>query len=150
VAGAFCELPPIGLVKTIERAGCFIVDDDFLLGNRLIGQDVPEGEDPLGDLARAFVGSAVRTSTLYEPDPAGKRRLIPERAAAARADGVIFAAASFCDPALLDRPMLRAGAEEAGLPCIAFQFAENTGQFQPYREQAGTFADAIKLWGGTQ
>jgi benzoyl-CoA reductase subunit C len=150
VVGAFCEQPPIGLVKTIERAGCFIVDDDFLLGNRMIGGDVPEGEDPLGDLARAFIGSAVRTSTLYEPDPAGKRRLIPEQAAAARADGVIFAAASFCDPALLDRPMLRAGAEEAGLPCIAFQFAENTGQFQPYREQAGTFADAIKLWGGTR
>jgi benzoyl-CoA reductase subunit C len=85
---------------------------------------------------------------LYEPDPAGKRRLIRERATEARADGVLFAAASFCDPALLDRPMLRAGAEEAGIPCIAFQFAENTGQFQQFREQAGTFADAIKLWGG--
>ena len=60
----------------------------------------------------------------------------------------IFAAASFCDPALLDRPMLRAGAEKAGIPCIAFQFAENTGQFQQFREQAGTFADSIKLWGG--
>jgi benzoyl-CoA reductase subunit C len=44
--------------------------------------------------------------------------------------------------------MLRAGAEEAGIPCIAFQFAENTGQFQQFREQAGTFADSIKLWGG--
>jgi len=66
------------------------------------------------------------------------------------ADGVVFAAASFCDPALLDRPMLRAGAEAAGIPCIAFQFAENTGQFQQFREQAGTFADSIKLWGAGQ
>ena len=32
VVGAFCEQPPLGLIKTIERAGCFIVDDDFLLG----------------------------------------------------------------------------------------------------------------------
>jgi benzoyl-CoA reductase subunit C len=150
VVGAFCEQPPIGLIKTIERAGCFIVDDDFLLGNRMIDGEIPAGDDPLGDLARACVGHAVRTSTLYEGDPEGKRRLVPELAAAARADGVIFAAASFCDPALLDRPMLRAGAEEAGLPCIAFQFAENTGQFQAYREQAGTFADAIKLWGGAR
>jgi len=147
VAGAFCEQPPLGLVKTIERSGCFIVDDDFVLGNRMIDGDVALDGDPLANLADAFVRRAVRNSTLYEPDPSGKRRLLAERAAAARADGIILASASFCDPALLDRPMLRAGAEEAGIPCIAFQFAENTGQFQQFREQAGTFADAIKLWG---
>ena len=148
VVGAFCEQPPLGLIKTIERSGCFIVDDDFLLGNRMIETEVPLEGDPIENLARAFVLHAAKTSTLYEADPAGKHRLIPERVAAARADGVIFAAASFCDPALLDRPMLRAGAARVGIPCIAFQFAENTGQFQQFREQAGTFADSIKLWGG--
>ena len=148
VVGAFCEQPPLGLIKTIERSGCFIVDDDFLLGNRLIGADVPAEGDPLRNLAEAFVRSAVKTSIFFEPDPEGKRRLLSERVAAARADGVLFAAASFCDPALLDRPMLSAGAKAAGIPCMAFKFAENTGQFQQFREQAGTFADSIKLWGG--
>lgn len=147
VVGAFCEQPPLGLIKTIERAGCFIVDDDFLLGNRFLEQDVPPEGDPLGNLADAFVRSAVKTSTLYESDPEGKRRLLAERAAAAKADGILFASASFCDPALLDRPMLRGGAEAAGIPCMAFKFSENTGQFQQFREQAGTFADSIKLWG---
>jgi benzoyl-CoA reductase subunit C len=150
VVGAFCEQPPLGLVKTIERAGCSIVDDDFLLGNRLFGDDVPVDGDPVISLAGAFLRNAHATSTIYEADPDAKRDLMRRRVEAARADGIVFASASFCDPALLDRPMLRAGAEAAGIPCIAFQFAENTGQFQQFREQAGTFADSIKLWGAGQ
>jgi benzoyl-CoA reductase subunit C len=41
--------------------------------------------------------------------------------------------------------MVRA-VEALGLPWTAFKYAENSGQFQVIREQAGTFADSIKLW----
>ena len=34
VSGAFCEQPPLTLIKSIELSGCYIVDDDFLLINR--------------------------------------------------------------------------------------------------------------------
>ena len=147
IVGSFCEQPPLGLIKTIERAGCYIVDDDFLAGNRFLTEAVPVEGDPEANLATTFTGSAIKTSVLYEPDPRGKKALMQQRASAAGAAGIIFCAASFCDPALLDRPMLREGAEQAGIPCIAFKFAENSGQFQQFREQAGTFSDSIKLWG---
>jgi benzoyl-CoA reductase subunit C len=62
------------------------------------------------------------------------------------AEGVIFAAPSFCDPALLERPMLADRMSEHNVPYISFKYAENSGQMQPIREQAGTFADSIKLW----
>jgi len=148
VVGAFCEQPPLGLIKTIERAGCYIVDDDFVLGNRFLTADVSTGGDPWQALSDAFVTSAVKTSVIYEDDPAGKHELIAAQVAAAKAEGIIFAAPSFCDPALLDRVMLRAGAMAHDIPQISLSYAENTGQFQPFREQAGTFADSLKLWGG--
>ncbi len=149
VVGAFCEQPPLGLIKTIERAGCWIVDDDLLVGNRMLTCDVQTKGDPVANLAGTFIRHSEKNSVLYEPDPNGKKTLMAERARAAKADGIIFAAPSFCDPALLDRPMLRSGAEEHGIPCIAFKYSENTGQFQQFREQAGTFSDSIKLWGGS-
>src|SRR5208283_1126003 len=40
--GAFCEQPPLGLIRAIERAGCYIVDDDFVLGSRWLEKPVPE------------------------------------------------------------------------------------------------------------
>ncbi len=147
IAGAFCEQPPLGLIMSIERAGCYIVDDDFMLGNRFLTRPVALDDDPVRALAESFVHTELRTSILYEGDAGGKKRLMKERVDAARADGIIFAAPSFCDPSLLDQPMLRAGAEQSGIPCIAFKYAENTGQFQQFREQAGTFSDSIKLWG---
>jgi benzoyl-CoA reductase subunit C len=42
--------------------------------------------------------------------------------------------------------MLQNVLKKAGIPHIAFKYAENSGQMQPIREQAGTFADSIKLW----
>jgi benzoyl-CoA reductase subunit C len=63
-----------------------------------------------------------------------------------RAEGVIFCAASFCDPALLDQPMLVAALDRAGIPHTEFKFSEDTGQFAVIREQAGTFSDSIRLW----
>ena len=148
VTGAFCEQPPLGLIKSIERAGCYVVDDDFVLGARFLTAEVSLEGNPLRALAEAFVRTEVRTSVLYEGDLERKRSLMKNRVAAAGAEGVIFATPSFCDPALLDQPMLRAGAEAAHLPCIAFKYSENTGQFQQFREQAGTFSDSLKLWSG--
>jgi hypothetical protein len=43
------------------------------------------------------------------------------------AEGVIFAAPSFCDPALLERPMLQTCCSEHNIPYTAFKYAENSG-----------------------
>lgn len=146
ISGSFCEQPPIGLIKSIEMAGCYIVDDDFMLGSRWIQGDIDNTtNDPLEAIADAYINQSTFSSAYYDVgNPKGKRlvKLARER----KADGIIFCAASFCDPALLDRPEMQKECEAAGIPQINFQFHENTGQFKVIKEQAGTFSDSIKLW----
>ncbi|HRH65799.1 MAG TPA: benzoyl-CoA reductase subunit C [Bacteroidia bacterium] len=146
ISGSFCEQPPVGLIKSIEMAGCYIVDDDFMLGSRWIVGDIDDTSDqPLQQLVNAFLTQSTFSSAIYDVDnPKGKRLvdLVQRR----KADGVIFCAASFCDPALLDRPDLQKACDSAGINHINFQFHENTGQFKVIKEQAGTFSDSIKLW----
>ncbi len=146
VSGSFCEQPPIGLIKSIELAGCYIVDDDFMLGSRFIIGDIDHHTDnPLSALSEAYIHQSTFSSAYYDVgNPKGKR--LVALAQRRMADGIIFCAASFCDPALLDRPELQKEADAAGLPHINFQFHENTGQFKIIKEQAGTFSDSIKLW----
>jgi benzoyl-CoA reductase subunit C len=147
VTGSFCEQPPLGLIKTLERSGCYIVDDEFLQIHRWIKGDIATDGDPLDALVRAFLGDAIESPVRYIGERPKGAELV-ERVRASGAEGVLFCAPSFCDPALLDQPMAVKAMDAAGIPWTAFKYAENNGQFQVIREQAGTFADSIKLWSG--
>ncbi len=149
LTGMFCEQPPLNLIKSLELSGCYVVDDDLMLVTRWLTEDVPTDGDPLRNLALAFLHHSQSTSAKYEPSQKEKGQHLVRAVQRASAEGVIFAAPSFCDPALLDRPMLQHVLKDAGIPYIAFKYAENSGQMQPIREQAGTFADSIKLWSGS-
>jgi benzoyl-CoA reductase subunit C len=144
--GSFCEQPPITLIRALEKAGCDVVDDDFQLGMRMIEGDISTDGDPLEALAQAYLVQGCATSSRYI-DEDEKGRALVDTVRDVRADGVIFSAASFCDPALLDQPMLEAALDRATIPFTSFKFSENTGQFHVIREQAGAFSDAVKLWG---
>ncbi|HEX2720671.1 MAG TPA: benzoyl-CoA reductase subunit C [Candidatus Deferrimicrobium sp.] len=146
LTGAFCEQPPLSLIKSLEMSGCYIVDDDLLLVARWLLTDVPTEGDPIENLSRAFLLHSAETAAKYEPDVAKKGSYLIDAVRKRKADGVIFAAPSFCDPALLDKPMIISRIEPLGIPYIHIQYAENSSQMQPIREQSGTFADSIKLW----
>jgi len=148
LVGSFCEQPPFELIRALEKSGCDIVDDDFQLGMRMIDGpiEIADGEDPLVALSRAYLEKGQDTASRYIGDLVKGAALL-RRVKECQAEGVIFAAASFCDPALLDQPMVEAAMTKAGVPHTSFKFAENMGQFSVIREQAGAFSDAVKLWG---
>ena len=146
VTGAFCEQPPLMMIKSLELSGCYIVDDDWVLGARYITGDIKAAGDPLLALSDSYMYQAVSTASRYEGDQE-KGRFLIDQVKRRRAEGVIFCAPSFCDPALLERPMLHEALKAAKIPYTSMKYAENTGQFQVVKEQSGTFADSIKLWG---
>jgi benzoyl-CoA reductase subunit C len=146
VSGSFCEQPPIGLIKSIEMAGCYVIDDDFMLGSRWIQGDVDAtSDDPMTALSEAYLHQSPFSSSVYDVDNPKEARLA-ELVKKRQADGVIFAAPSFCDPALLDSPTLQKGCDAYNIRHISFQYSENTGQFKVIKEQVGAFSDSIKLW----
>jgi benzoyl-CoA reductase subunit C len=146
INGTFCEQPPLTLLKSIEMAGCYVVDDDFVLVSRWLLDDVPANGNPLSELSKAFLHRSAVTAAKYDARREDKGQYLLKQVKTMGAEGVVFAAPSFCDPALLERPMLQDVLTKHKIPHTAFKYAENTGQMAPIREQAGTFADSIKLW----
>lgn len=148
ISGAFCEQPSVGLIRSIEEAGCYIVDDDLQLGSRMIIGDIDATtNNPLEAIANAYISQSQYSSSIYDvgnPKEYRLAKIVKHR----EADGVIFASASFCDPSLLDAPIFQNAFDKMGIRYIAFQFSENINQFKVIKEQVGAFSDSIKLWEG--
>lgn len=146
ISGAFCEQPALGLIRAIEEAGCYVVDDDYMLGSRMIIGDIDGSTDkPLEAIALSYIKQSQFSSSIYDVhDPKEYRlaKIVKDRGA----DGVVFASASFCDPSLLDAPIFQNAFDKMGIRYISFQFSENINQYKVIKEQVGTFSDSIKLW----
>lgn len=146
ISGSFCEQPAIGLIKAIEEAGCYVVDDDYMLGSRMILGDIgATSSNPLEAISNSYIYQSQYSSSIYDVnDPKEYRlaKIVKDRGA----NGVIFASASFCDPSLLDAPIFQNAFNRLGIRYISFQYSENINQFKVIKEQVGAFSDSIKLW----
>jgi benzoyl-CoA reductase subunit C len=142
VEGAFCEQPPLGLLEVLEEAGCYIVEDDLLLGWRWYTADVGGEGDPFERLASAYVNRAVASSTRHESREHRSAGLI-EKVRRARADAVVFMPAKFCEPALFDYVLMKQGLERAGVPHMIVEFEEKMWTFERTRNEIETFVESM-------
>jgi benzoyl-CoA reductase subunit C len=140
--GAFCEQPPVGLLEILEEAGCYIVEDDLLLGWRWYTEDVPTTGDPFAALGDAYLNRAVPSSTRHEGREHRSKGLI-EKVKRSRADAVIFTPAKFCEPALFDYVPMKQGLEAAGIPHLIIEFEEKMWTFERTRTEIETFVESL-------
>jgi benzoyl-CoA reductase subunit C len=142
VEGAFCEQPPLGLLEVLEEAGCYVVEDDLLLGWRWYTADVGGEGDPYERLASAYVNRAVASSTRHESREHRSAGLI-EKVRRARADAVVFMPAKFCEPALFDYVLMKQGLDRAGIPHLLVEFEEKMWTFERTRNEIETFVESM-------
>ena len=142
IEGAFCEQPPLGLLEVLEEAGCYIVEDDLLLGWRWYTAEVGGSGDPFERLASAYVNRAVASSTRHESREHRSAGLI-EKVRRARADAVVFMPAKFCEPALFDYVLMKQGLDRAGIPHMLVEFEEKMWTFERTRNEIETFVESM-------
>jgi len=140
--GSFCEQPPLELIEGLEAAGCYILDDDFLLGWRWLFEDIPLEGDPIRNLARAYINQSVYSGVKHDSREPKSKHLI-DKVRETGAAAVIILAAKFCEPALFDYALYRQTLEREGIPHLYLEFEEKMWIFDKARTEVETFVESM-------
>lgn len=140
--GSFCEQPPLELIEGLEAAGCYLLDDDFLLGWRWFSEDVAVEGDPIRNLAHAYLDQSVYSGVKHDTREPKAKHLI-DKVKQTGASAVIILAAKFCEPALFDYALYRRALEEEGIPHLYLEFEEKMWIFDKARTEVETFVESM-------
>ena len=140
--GSFCEQPPLELLEGLEAAGCYILDDDFVIGWRWFSEDIPTDGDPMRNLANAYLNRSVYSGVKHDIREPKSKHLI-DKFKDARADAVLILAAKFCEPALFDYALYKRALEKEGIPHLCLEFEEKMWIFDKARTEVETFVESM-------
>ncbi|HWP58600.1 MAG TPA: 2-hydroxyacyl-CoA dehydratase [Candidatus Acidoferrales bacterium] len=140
--GSFCEQPPLELIEGLEAAGCYILDDDFLLGWRWFTADIPPQGDPIRNLAQAYINGSVYSGVKHDSREPKAKHLI-DKVRETGASAVVILAAKFCEPALFDYALYRRALEKEGIPHLYLEFEEKMWIFDKARTEVETFVESM-------
>jgi benzoyl-CoA reductase subunit C len=140
--GSFCEQPPIELLDGLEAAGCYILDDDFLIGWRWFSEDIPTAGDPMRNLANAYINQSVYSGVKHDTREPKSKHLI-DKYKETGAAAVLILAAKFCEPALFDYALYKRALEKEGIPHLCLEFEEKMWIFDKARTEVETFVESM-------
>jgi benzoyl-CoA reductase subunit C len=138
--GAFCEQPPLDLIRMLGRT-CYVVDDDFLIGMRYILEDVAT-DNPMTNLAYSYVEQSSYSPVQHDLRKLKEDMLI-ERFKNANADAIIVSAAKMCEPGLEEQVAYSHALDAEGIPYFVSEFEENMNSFDQLELQIETFLENI-------
>ncbi len=142
VLGNFCEQPPLPLMKSVEEAGCYVIQDEALVGERWLGQMDPRSADPLLALAQGYVQNLEPMTVRFHPT-VDKQADLLSKTQRLGIEGVIFTSPKFCEPALYDYMIGKAALDKAGIPYLHIEYEESMSSFENARTMVETFTESI-------
>jgi len=140
--GSFCEQPPIELLDGLESAGCYILDDDILIGWRWFPADISIEGDPMRNLANAYINHSVYSGVKHDTREPKSKHLI-DKYKETGASAVLILAAKFCEPALFDYALYKRALEKEGIPHLCLEFEEKMWIFDKARTEVETFVESM-------
>lgn len=139
VSGILVE--PYDVLDIFAENGLAIVADDLAQETRNFRQDVPEDDDPLMALARAwneFDGCSLATDA-NKP----KGQMLIDAVNKYGADAVIVCMMKFCDPEEFDYPILIQEFEAAGVRNLQIEIDQESTAFEQVKTRIQTFAEIL-------
>jgi benzoyl-CoA reductase subunit C len=139
--GGFCEQPPLDLLRAISEF-CYVVDDDLMIGIRWILSDVIAGDDPVGELAVAYLEDSSYSPVQHDLRKP-KEKMLLARIREAGAEAAIVSAAKMCEPGLDEQVAYSQALDEAGTAYFVTEFEELMTSFDHLQIQLETFVENI-------
>ena len=135
------QVEPYDVLDIFQENGFAIVADDLAQETRNFRQDVPDDDDALMALARAwneFDGCSLATDA-NKP----KGQMIIDAVKKYGADAVVVCMMKFCDPEEFDYPILLQEFEAAGVKKLYIEVDQESTAFEQVKTRIQTFAEIL-------
>lgn len=135
------QVEPYDVLDIFQENGFAIVADDLAQETRNFRQDVPDDDDALMALARAwneFDGCSLATDA-NKP----KGQMIIDAVKKYGADAVVVCMMKFCDPEEFDYPILLQEFEAAGVKNLYIEIDQESTAFEQVKTRIQTFAEIL-------
>lgn len=135
------QVEPYDVLDIFQENGFAIVADDLAQETRNFRQDVPDDDDALMALARAwneFDGCSLATDA-NKP----KGQMIIDAVKKYGADAVVVCMMKFCDPEEFDYPILLQEFDSAGIRNLQIEIDQESTAFEQIKTRIQTFAEIL-------
>lgn len=135
------QVEPYDVLDIFQENGFAIVADDLAQETRNFRQDVPDDDDALMALARAwneFDGCSLATDA-NKP----KGQMIIDAVKKYGADAVVVCMMKFCDPEEFDYPILLQEFEAAGVKNLYIEIDQESTAFEQVKTRIQTFTEIL-------